>query len=58
MMKSILDCMIKNIVGSSLSFSCWLFICRVLIFAMIIKLLMGADARDNRGHQGRDDSAA
>jgi len=34
------------------------FVCRVSIFAMIIDLLMGADARDDHGHQGRGDSAA
>jgi len=34
------------------------FVCRVSIFAVIINLLMGADARDNRGHQARGDSAA
>jgi len=47
----------KNIVGFSLPFLVGCFVCCVSIFVMIINLLMGADARDNRGHQGRDDSA-
>jgi len=33
-------------------------VCCSSTFAMIINLLMGADARGTRGQQGRDDSAA
>jgi len=34
------------------------FVCCSSTFAMIINLLMGADARGTRGQQGRDGSAA
>jgi len=39
-------------------FYCCVFCCVVLSFAMIINLLMWADARNTRGQQGGDGSAA
>ena len=50
--------MIKMLLALAYPFLVGCFVCCVSIFAMIINLLMGADARDNRGHQGRGDSAA
>ena len=55
--ESIFNCMIKMLLALAYHFLVGCFVCRVSIFAMIINLLMGADARDNRGHQGRGDSA-
>jgi len=55
--ESIFDCMIKTLLALAYPFLVGCFVCCVSIFAMIINLLIGADARDNRGHQGRDDSA-
>jgi len=49
--------MIKTLLALAYPFLVGCFVCCVSIFAMIINLLIGADARDNRGHQGRDDSA-
>jgi len=40
------------------TFICCVFCCVVLSFAMIINLLMWADARNTRGQQGGDGSAA
>ena len=36
----------------------WLLVCCSSTFAIIINLLMGADASGTRGQQGKDDSAA
>jgi len=56
--ESISDCMIKLILA--LAYPCLFdyFVCCSSTFAMIINLLMGADARGTRGQQGRDGSAA
>ena len=49
----------KTTFGSSLPFSyCCVFCCVVLSFAMIINLLMWADARNTRGQQEGDGYAA
>jgi len=53
----IYDWLMKSF-GSSLPFCfCCVSCCVVLPFAMIINLLMWADARDTRGQQGGDGSA-
>ena len=55
---NIIDGVMNMLIGSSLPFSSWLPGMSCSIFAMIINLLMGADARDHRGHQGGGDSTA
>jgi len=44
--------------GSSLPFACLMSCVWYFSFAMIIKLLMWAEARGSRGQQGNGDSAA
>jgi len=44
----------KYILGSSLPFCCCVFCCVGFSFAMIINLLMWADARNTRGQPGGD----
>jgi len=44
--------------SSLLYFRCCVFCCVVLSFAMIINLLVWVDARNTRGQQGGDGSAA
>jgi len=53
------DCMI-TLFFFALTYPCLFdcFVCCSSTFAMIINLLMGADARGTRGQQGRDGSAA
>jgi len=50
--------MIKILLALAYPFLVGCFVCCASTFAMIINLLMGADARGNRDQQGRDDSAA
>jgi len=52
------DCMIKILLALAYHFLVGCFVCCSSTFAMIINLLMGANARGNRGQYGRDDSAA
>jgi len=48
-----------NLLCSSLPyFRCCVFCCVVLSFAMIINFFVWADARNTRGQQGGDSSAA
>jgi len=48
--ESVFDCMIKTLLALAYPFLVGCFVCCVSIFAMIINLLMGADARNSRGH--------
>jgi len=56
--EGIFDCMIKILLALAYPFFVGCFVCFASTFAMIINLLMGVDARGNRGQQGRDDSVA
>jgi len=56
--EGIFDCMVKILLTLTYPFLVGCFIYCSSIFAMIINLLMGADARGTRGQQGRDDFAA
>ena len=52
------DCMIKILLALAYPFLVGCFICCSSTFAMIINLLMGADARGNCGQQRKNDSTA
>jgi len=56
--EGISDCMIIIFLVLAYPLFVWLFCCCSSTFAMIINLLMGADARDTRGQQRRDDPTA
>jgi len=52
--ESIPDCMMKIFLALAYPLLVWLLVCCSPTFAMIINLLMGADARGNHDQQGRD----
>jgi len=56
--ESIFDCIDEIFLALAFPFLFECLVCYPSTFAMIINLLIGADARGSRGQPGRDDSVA